>query len=185
MVEQRYRLAVPADANIHTESWLDPRLVVRPSPIHGQGLFAALPIPPGEVVMKLGGETMTDADVRELIARRERYDGIVVGSDANLHIKPSDWPGIYGNHSCDPNLWMTGLVEISTRRDLAEGEEAVADYSSYTMSADWSMACCCGSPLCRGVVTGDDWRRPDLQDRYAGHFAPAIARRIDSPQLRS
>jgi hypothetical protein len=148
-------------------------------------LFAAVAIPNGEVVMILGGESITDADVRELIARRERYDGIVLDHDVNLRIEPSDWPGIHGNHSCDPNVWMTGLVEISTRRDLAEGEEAVADYSSYTTSPDWSMACSCGSPLCRGVVTGDDWRRPELQDRYAGHFAPAVARRIDLQQLRS
>ena len=166
-------------ADVPVESWLDPRLVVRPSAIHGLGLFAALAIPSDEVVMILGGDTLTDEEVRALISRGTRYDGIVLNQNVNLRIQPSDWAGIHGNHSCDPNLWMSGLVEISTLRDLAEGEEAVADYSSYTMSPDWSMACSCGSPLCRGVVTGDDWRRLDLQDRYAGHFAPAIARRID------
>ena len=133
--------------------------------------------------MVLGGETMTDSEVRESLARRERYDGIVLDRDVNLRIEPSDWAGIYGNHSCDPNLWITGLVEISTRRDLAEDEEAVADYSTYTMSPDWSMVCYCGSPVCRGVVSGDDWRVPELQGRYAGHFAPVIARRIELPEL--
>jgi hypothetical protein len=165
-------------AEVPAESWLDPRLVVQPSAIHGLGLFAALAIPKNQVVMILGGDTLTDEEVRELISRGTRYDGIVVDDNMNLRIQPSDWAGIHGNHSCDPNLWMSDLALISTRRDLAEGEEALADYATYTMAADWSMDCSCGSSLCRGTVTGDDWRRTDLQDRYAGHFAPAIARRM-------
>jgi len=40
------------------------------------------------------------------------------------------------------------------------------------------MECRCGSPLCRGVITGDDWRRTDLQARYRGHFSPFIDARI-------
>jgi hypothetical protein len=166
------------------ESWLDARLVVRPSTIHGRGLFAAHAIARDELVMVLGGETTSDDEVRGLIARGDRYDGIALGQDVNLRIKPGDWPGIHGNHSCDPNLWLTGLVQVSTRRDVDEGEEVVADYATYTMSPDWSMSCSCGSPLCRGVVTGDDWRRPDLQARYFGHFAPVIARRIDESRSR-
>ncbi len=128
--------------------------------------------------MILGGTTLTDTEVREMIARGERYDGVVLDQDVNLPIEPSDWAGVHGNHSCDPNLWMTGLVTVCTRRDIAEGEEAVADYSTYTMSPGWPMTCSCGSVACRGTVTGDDWRRPDLQARYVRHFAPVIERRI-------
>ncbi|MEU7875338.1 hypothetical protein [Dactylosporangium sp. NPDC049140] len=29
-----------------------------------------------------------------------------------------------------------------------------------------------------GVVTGDDWRRPELQARYGGHWVPALLARI-------
>ena len=35
----------------------------------------------------------------------------------------------------------------------------------------------CGSPLCRGVVTGEDWRRPELQARYGDHWIPALLRK--------
>jgi hypothetical protein len=38
--------------------------------------------------------------------------------------------------------------------------------------------CACGSPLCRRRVTGNDWRRTDLQQRHAGHFSPFINARI-------
>jgi hypothetical protein len=29
------------------------------------------------------------------------------------------------------------------------------------------------------MVTGDDWQIPELQRRYAGHFAPEVRRRIE------
>ena len=40
------------------------------------------------------------------------------------------------------------------------------------------MECRCGTPSCRGVVTGDDWRLPELQARYAGSFSWYLAERI-------
>jgi hypothetical protein len=159
-------------------SWLDPRLVVAPSPIHGLGLFARTTIADGAVVMRLGGEVVTDAEVRDAIARGERYDGIVLDDDRNLRLEPPDWPGIHGNHSCDPNLWLLPPVAIVASREIERGGEACSDYATYSMSPHWRMACRCASPMCRGTVTGDDWRRRDLQDRYAGHFAAPIARRI-------
>jgi hypothetical protein len=42
----------------------------------------------------------------------------------------------------------------------------------------WSMACNCGSPHCRRIVANEDWRRPDVRERYAGHFSPLLNRRI-------
>ncbi|WP_267900285.1 hypothetical protein [Kribbella turkmenica] len=35
----------------------------------------------------------------------------------------------------------------------------------------------CGSALCCGVVTGEDWKRPELQARYGGHWIPALLRK--------
>lgn len=104
-----------ADASIPASSWLHPAAVVGPSPIDGQGLFAARAITKGEVVLVLGGGTLTDAEVQAMIDRGERYDGIALGSDLNLRIEPRDWPGIHGNHSCDPNLWMLSAVTLVTR----------------------------------------------------------------------
>ncbi len=128
--------------------------------------------------MRLGGDTMSDAEVRERIAAGNRYDGIVLDEDVNLRIAPSNWPGICGNHSCDPNVWLAAPLDLAARRDIADGEEVVSDYTSYTMVPNWKMDCSCGSDSCRRTVSGDDWRQSDLQARYAGHFAPPIARRI-------
>ena len=35
---------------------------------------------------------------------------------------------------------------------------------------------------CRGVVTGNDWRRPDLRERYGKHWVPALLARIQSDE---
>ncbi len=43
---------------------------------------------------------------------------------------------------------------------------------------DETMACECGARNCRGTVTGKDWRRRELQERYRGYFSAYLARRI-------
>jgi hypothetical protein len=45
-----------------------------------------------------------------------------------------------------------------------------ADYDEFV--------CECATPSCRGLVTGADWKRPELQARYAGHFSSYLAHRI-------
>jgi uncharacterized protein len=167
-------------ARVPSASWLDPRLGVARSPIHGLGLFARARIEHGDVVMVLGGDVVRDAEVRDAIASGERYDGIVLDDDENLRLQPPDWPGIHGNHSCDPNVWLTPPVEIVARHDIRPRDEVCSDYATYTMTPYWRMVCRCGSSICRGTVTGEDWRRPELKVRYAGHFAAPIARRIAS-----
>ena len=159
-------------------SWLDGRVKVERSAIHGLGLFATALIRKNEVVEVLGGTTLTDSQVQAVIARGERYDGIALADDCNLCIEPPDWPGVHGNHSCDPNLWMRDEITVEARRDIRAGEELTADYALYTIAGWWSMPCACSSRLCRGAVTGDDWQRPELIAIYRGHFAPVVARRI-------
>jgi hypothetical protein len=125
---------------------------------------------------------LTDAEVQARIDRGERYDGIVLGPNQHLAID-SSWPGSYGNHSCDPNLWMLDAVTIGTRRRVAAGEELTVDYAVFTATSGWSMPCRCGSRLCRGVVTGGDWRRSDLQARDRGPLRP-VHRRADPAAIR-
>lgn len=160
------------------ESRLDQRVVVRASRIEGLGLFAAVSIGHGETVSVLGGRVIGDAEVRALIAAGVRYDGIALGDGRDLAIEPPDWPGRHGNHSCDPNLWMDGPFRVVAARDVVADEELTIDYALHTIDPGWQMACDCGSPRCRGTIRGDDWRLPDLQRRYSGHWSPALARLI-------
>jgi hypothetical protein len=40
------------------------------------------------------------------------------------------------------------------------------------------MECSCGAPECRKIITGGDWRLPELRRRYAGYFSRYIQDRI-------
>lgn len=165
--------------------WLHPDVEVRRSAIAGRGLFAGAAIASGTIVSRLGGHLVSGQRLRELFAAAARdpqhpyIDTITVAADLHL-VLPPEQPNRYGNHSCDPNLWWVGPYELAARRSLAPGEELTNDYATSTAEPDFVMDCSCGSPLCRGVVTGDDWRRSDLRERYGEHWVPALATRIRS-----
>jgi hypothetical protein len=74
---------------------------------------------------------------------------------------------------------MRDAFTLEARRAIAIGEEVTIDYALQTSVSEWEMACHCASPLCRRVVRGDDWMRPELQDRYRGPFSPFLNRRIE------
>jgi RimJ/RimL family protein N-acetyltransferase len=162
--------------------WSDPRVRAGASTIEGVGVYASAPIAAGEVVFVWGGGTMiSDAELRAVAASGRRYSS--VGIDENWHILwAADDPNAGGpggaNHSCDSNLWMLDARTVGARRDIAPGEELTLDYALFSVAPEWRMECHCGSALCRRVVTGNDWRLPELQQRYAGHFSPFINARI-------
>jgi SET domain-containing protein len=160
------------------DCWLHPDVVVGPSPIAGRGLFATAPIAAGTVVSRLGGRLVSTGRLRELLATAEEYvDTIAVAGDLHLVLPPRR-PNGYGNHGCEPNLWWVGPYELAARRDIAAGEELTNDYATSTGEPDFGMPCSCGSALCRGRVTGEDWRRADLRARYGDHWVPALLARI-------
>lgn len=162
--------------NVPPECWLTGKAVPRPSPIQGLGLFATAPIVAGAVVMRLGGTVIDGAALRRL---EPPYSSVTLDDDAHLLIDPAH-PVRYGNHGCDPNLWHLDAVTIAARRDIAEGEELLIDYATHTLASWWSMACACASPLCRGTISGDDWRIDRLRSAYGRHWTPALVRRIEA-----
>jgi hypothetical protein len=148
--------------------WVHEAVIVDASPIAGQGLFASAALRVGTVVIRLGGRFVTTAELEELLRTSDRYvDTLTVFDDAHLVLPPATKVH-YGNHSCDPNVWHRGPYEIATRRLVEAGEELTIDYATHTGASGFSMGCDCGAEECRGIVTGDDWRRPDLQARYPG-----------------
>lgn len=163
-------------------TWVHRHLAVRDSRIEGQGLFANAALPADVIVIRLAGRLVSSEELARLIedANADPSAAYVhaLRIDENAHLViPSGSMVHFGNHSCDPNLWHVGAYEIAARRSVAAGEELTIDYG--TQSAEgFSMRCCCGSPLCRGVVSGDDWRLPALQDRYRNHWVLELERRI-------
>jgi uncharacterized protein len=162
--------------DIEPRSWLDPRIEVRPSPIHGRGLFPTAAILPGETILVIGGEVMPGSHLQRL-KKRESYSCMAL-DEATILVNSQNDPVIYGNHSCDPNLWMVGAVTEVARKHIARDEELTVDYAVMSDDPEWRRVCRCGAKNCRGVVTGLDWRRRELQERYAGHFSPFLDTRI-------
>lgn len=161
--------------------WSHPDLVVRTSGIAGDGLFARRPIPAGTVVAVLGGRTVDNAGLTRLLDQSDApVDTITVGDDEHLVLPAAPRPVIaYGNHCCDPNLWWVDAVTLETRRDIARGEELSSDYGTST-GVEYELPCRCGSPYCRGTVTGEDWKIAELQERYGDHWIPLLRGRINA-----
>jgi hypothetical protein len=45
------------------------------------------------------------------------------------------------------------------------------------------MACNCGAAGCRKIITGRDWMRTDLQEKYKDYFSWYLERKIQSRDL--
>lgn len=141
------------------------------------GSFATQPIKAGELIAVWGGEIMTR---EQLEAQSKLLQMLSIQVEENLFLVstyPSDGDRI--NHSCDPNAWIEGQIALVARRDIYPGEEVTFDYATSDCTDYDEFTCQCGSAICRGQVTGQDWKRPELQDRYEGHFMPYLQRRIN------
>ncbi len=162
-------------------SYLSPKTVVRESPIQGRGLFAAAPIAAGEVVAVKGGHIFDRATLARIAPELGPAE-IQIGEDLFIGpVETSDREGsmIFSNHSCEPNIGVRGQIVFAALRDIALGEELTHDWAM-TDDDEGRMDCRCGAAACRGTVTGRDWRRPDLQEKYRGWFSWYLEQKIRS-----
>jgi uncharacterized protein len=127
--------------------------------------------------------SMTDEEFAAFQAIHRNYNAIQIDDHLHLVEDPEVTRTLEGsmNHSCDSSTWMADEATLVARRDLEPGEEATVDYALFTTQSNWMLdiRCRCGSPYCRRIITGDDWMREDVQERYQGHFSPFINRRIE------
>lgn len=162
-------------------TYRSPKTEVRPSPIHGQGLFAKHAISTGEIVAVKGGHVLTRPEWAALEPSLGAAD-IQIAEDLFIAPVRQDQRGgsmLYTNHSCDPNLAIQGQIVLVAMRDIAAGEELTIDWAT-TDDGDHEMECRCGSPRCRRTVTGKDWMNPTLQKKYRGWFCWFLQAKIDS-----
>jgi hypothetical protein len=153
-------------------SYISPKAVVKESPIHGRGLFAAEPIRGGEIVCVKGGYVF---DRRALAAMPAWYGAAEIQIAEDLFIGPArederEGSMVFSNHSCEPNVGVRGQIVFVAMRDVRAGEELTHDWAM-TDDDDSRMECGCGASACRRVVTGQDWRLPELQRKYSGFIS--------------
>ena len=141
------------------------RLQVRRSGVHGQGVFANVPLKAGERLIQYTGEIITWDEAQ----RRHPHDPADPNHTFYFHIDDGRViDALYGgnssrwiNHSCAPNCeaeeTVDGRVFIRALRDIAAGEELFYDYGlvvdeRYTPKLKAEYACHCGAPGCRGTL---------------------------------
>lgn len=164
------------DANRHS-SYVSPKLALRPSPLAGTGLFAAEPLAPGELLAIWGGAVVSTDELLRL-SERERFHSLQVAEEFHLAPGPATEPADFVNHSCAPNAGIQGQISLVALRPIAAGEEICYDYATTDSYRGLEFGCNCGAPACRKQISGDDWRRPELQARYAGAFSSYLQQLI-------
>lgn len=160
-------------------SYLSPKATVKASPIEGRGLFAVEPMKQGEIVAIKGGyifDRHTRRDVEKSLGPAE----IPITEDffiGPLLAEERQGGMIFSNHSCDPNIGVQGQIIFVAMRDIQAGEELTHDWAT-TDDETYEMTCNCGAQNCRKVVTGQDWRRKDLQEKYRDYMSWYLQEKI-------
>ncbi|HEU4388349.1 MAG TPA: SET domain-containing protein-lysine N-methyltransferase [Blastocatellia bacterium] len=160
-------------------SFISPKAAVRQSKIHGKGLFAIEPISQGEIVCIKGGhifERKTLDELKDALGPAEIQiaDDLFIGPVNNDEREGSM---IFSNHSCDPNIGVKGQIVFVAMRDIESGEELTHDWAT-TDDDSYEMECRCGAANCRRIISGQDWRRKDLQQRYEGYLSWYLLEKI-------
>jgi SET domain-containing protein len=175
---------------------------LKESGIGGLGLFATGLIRQGEIVWEdtefstTTRELKTSAQVMEMdpsirtswihFSTQVEEDLFEGTSDSKEAMKDA---AFFWNHSCDPNTWFNNDTQMEAIRDIQPGEELTFDYATFQTfvwpeeirrhASPQTIKCLCGTKACRGKVSGDDWKLPELRRKYAGHFIPYIQAMMD------
>jgi SET domain-containing protein len=164
-----------------TTTYSAPGLKVVSLGSRGRGVVAERNFKQGEVIAIWRGSIITK---REAIAlsESERSQLLQVDEDSFLVTNKALLTVDYINHSCEPNCGFTDGTTLVAMREIAAGEAVTFDYAMSDTTTIFDFDCWCGSTTCRKKMSGNDWRRADLQERYAGWFAPHVARLIKQSQ---
>lgn len=160
-------------------SYLSPKAAVQDSLIHGRGLFAVAPIAKAEIVCVKGGYLFNRQTLAAMpdwfrAAEIQIAEDLFIGP---LHEVEREGCMIFSNHSCEPNIGVQGQIVFVALRDIAADEELTHDWAT-TDDDDYTLECQCGAPTCRKTITGQDWRKADLQAKYAGYFSWYLAEKF-------
>ncbi|MDJ0732984.1 MAG: SET domain-containing protein-lysine N-methyltransferase [Nostocaceae cyanobacterium] len=136
-------------------------------PGKGEGIFALKPFKAGETVMV--------GMIEKVLEQNDSHASQVAENKWVRHA------GLISkvNHSCEPNCGIkvneTGGHDFVAIKDISPQEEITFDYAmrNYTVNY-FPPECMCGSPKCRGRITG--WK--DLPEatkkEYRGFVAPYL-----------
>jgi len=133
---------------------------VRPSEIHGRGVFANRGFRRGEQVLPIDDSRVVESEDSFDASQGEfEYHQDYLG-DHNVLLQE---PERHINHCCEPNTYvktLDGTRWVVAYRDIAPNDEITYDYciNSY---GDEEWECSCGHPKCRRVHNTNFFELPD------------------------
>ncbi len=175
-----------SERNNMKKSYLSSKIERRKSSHSGEGLFVKEKILKRELIIDFStgpGTILNKEQAKKLFETGYDYmlqtgDGTYFAATNESELEDAD----FLNHSCDPNCGINGSLRIVALRDIKPGEELVFDYAM-NESSEFEMGCNCGSKNCRKIITGNDWKDPELQKKYDGFFSECLQKKIDALRL--
>ncbi len=143
----------------------------------GYGVYAREYLQKGELLIVWGGEIITRDEFQKLKTEKE-FVSLQIEEDFYLISYSKGRAEDCVNHSCNPNAGLQGQIILTALRDILPDEEICYDYAMSDGSNYDEFECRCGASACRKIITGSDWRLPELWTRYEGYFSPYLQRRI-------
>jgi hypothetical protein len=146
---------------------------VRPSQIHGLGVFATREFEAGQTVVVIDDSRVVDAEhpLRPDLGEYAHHCDYLAGGRVVLMPPPER----HINSSCDPNTcvgWEGGRRRVVARRAIAMGEEITYDYIIDCHGGEvWQ--CGCGAARCRGTIVSSFFELPlEVQREYLPLLSP-------------
>lgn len=167
--------------DLHTRwphRWVSPKTKSQPSSISGWGVIATEEIKKGEHIAVLGGVIVPRKEIREYW---KHMGHVGIQLDTDFFIVPTtreelETLGVF-NHSCEPNIGFSNSITFIAIRDIAAGEELVFDYAFNETEVD-PFTCNCGSEVCRGTITPQDWQIKEIQEKHKAYYSPYLREKL-------
>jgi len=181
------------------DCWWSKKFKTQESNIHGTGIVATEDIEEGEYIWipDVIKAVQVDFEHIKLIPNRivtyednkkRPWGHLAEQVGPNIFRTYKDWDEVkeegfgFINHNCDPNVWYNKGLGM-TRRKIKKGEELTFDYALFSTTDFYNIVNCrCGSTSCRGALTREDWKKPELRERYKGHFSEYIMYLIEKEE---
>jgi hypothetical protein len=151
LLENKDRFYPDSIARHQNEPTQDKFLIVS-DPAYGEGVITKVPFRSGELLFHFQGRALNYQSLFTLQKRPGFYieDPYFMGKIL---------------HSCDPNAYVDMETQLfRARRMIKPGEFITMDYESTEDELFRSFYCQCGSPNCRGYITGRLCRTLDSQE---------------------
>lgn len=162
-------------------TWINPKTIIKKSKIPNAGYgrfslssdYSELSIKKDEIITAISGCIVTNEEYKELKnlfpfepGYKVDYGFVLLQLNTNSKFNSTI------NHACDPNVYIDGQVILRALRDIEPGEELYVDYATcIDREGIVFERCQCGSQNCRGTITGKDWEKHNLIEKYEGKVA--------------